>query len=155
MLSREVGDGYTKALRLNRLWIPVFMMVGISILSGTAGVQVDSWSFVGIDKLAHFLVFGLLGIAWIRCLEGMTLSSPKKLLIAVGLTTLFGMADEFHQAHNPLRTFEWADAIADFVGAIFWVSCYIWIGFFRKLLEIKIYHFPRLRSTAEDSDSAK
>jgi uncharacterized protein YfiM (DUF2279 family) len=126
-------------------------MVGISILSGSAGVQVNSWSFVGIDKLAHFLVFGLLGIAWIRCLDRNSINNSKKLVFAVGLTTLFGILDEVHQAFNPLRTFEWADAIADFAGALFWVSCYLWIGLFRRLMEMEIYRFPRLRSLNEVS----
>lgn len=155
MLSREHGNTLSRVLRLNRIWIPVFMMIGISILSGSAGVQVEGWSFIGIDKLAHFLVFGLLGIAWTRCLREEDVSTINRLLFGVGLTTLFGLTDEFHQAFNPLRTFEWADALADFVGAVFWVSCYLWVGFFRKLLEIEIYRFPRLRSGREESESSK
>ncbi len=146
MLNREESFVERRNLRKGRLWVPLFIMVGISILSGSAGVQVKSWSFVGIDKMAHFLVFGLLGIAWIRCLDWDKTSSATKLTIAVGFTMLFGLLDEFHQACNPLRTFEWADAIANFVGALFWACCYLWVSPFRDLLEIKIYRFLRLRS---------
>jgi hypothetical protein len=138
-----------------RLWVPLFTMVGISILSGSVGIQVKGWSFVGLDKLAHFLVFGLLGLAWVRCLRKESSSLWKRFWISVGLTTLFGLADEFHQAHNPLRTFEWADAAADFAGALFWVGCYLWIHPFRNLMEVKFGCFPSLRSQDKPTNMIK
>ena len=133
-------------LQLQRLWVPLFMMVGISILSGTAGVQMGSWSFVGIDKLGHLVVFGLLGISWARVPETGHGSRMGILAAAVLLTTGFGLVDELHRYQNPLRYFEWADLAADFAGALVAAALYLGNPRLRGLLERKIGHALRLPS---------
>lgn len=132
---------------LSRLWVPVFIMVGISILSGSAGIQTGGWSFVGMDKLGHLVVFGLLGIAWFRCFDHENVSGWTRFLYAITLTTAFGMADEAHQYHNPLRTFEWADLLADFAGAVLAGTLYWRVAALRNLLEVKLGQVLRLPSS--------
>ena len=130
--------GFLRTLDLRHLWVPVYIMVGISILSDSAGVEVGSWSFAGLDKIAHFFIFGLLGVAWVRCFPAEALSGRRRFILAVALTALFGLGDEMHQAYNPLRMFEWADAIADVSGALVFVSAYLRLNFFRRLLEMTL-----------------
>ena len=120
------------------------MMAVISVFSGSAGVQLGEWSFVGIDKLAHFLIFGLLGICWIRYLGLLGLSAARCLIWAVGLSTAFGLFDELHQFLNPFRYFEWADLLADFAGALVAAVMYQRIPLFRDLLEFRPLKFLRL-----------
>ena len=122
-------------------------MAAISLFSGSAGVQLEGWFFVEIDKIGHLAVFGLLGVAWVRWLLPAGYSKAKVFLLAVGLTTLFGFSDELHQYPNPLRTFEWADLIADFSGAAIASALYLRAPFFKSFLEIKIVDFGRLRSS--------
>ena len=136
-----------------RLWVPLFMMAGISLLSGSAGVQTGSWSFTGIDKLAHFLVFGLLGIAWVRVFPAQTHPSRRRLQLAVGFTFLFGLLDELHQYHNPLRTFEWADLLADLAGALVWAALYLHLHSMQSLLELDLRQALRLRSVNRPPNS--
>jgi hypothetical protein len=131
--------------QLGRLWVPAFMMAGISYLSGTSGVQVGSWSFVGIDKIGHFVVFGLLGIAWSRCLAPGA-SNWRRLFLATFLTTGFGLLDELHQFHNPVRFFEWGDLLADACGAFFSAAAYLYIKPLQSFLELEFRQFMRLRS---------
>ncbi len=138
-----------------RLWAPVFMMAGISILSGTAGVSAGPLSFAGIDKLAHLLVFGLLSVAWVRTFPGEFLRPVHRLLLAVLATTLFGLADELHQLGNPLRTFEWADLGADFVGSLLGALGYLQISWWRAFLEVEIKDALRLRFAAKEANSAR
>jgi hypothetical protein len=142
-------------LRLDtgRIWVPLFMMTGISILSGSAGVQTGGWSFTGIDKLAHFLVFGLLGIAWARVFPAASFPAARRLFLATGLTFLFGLLDELHQYRNPLRTFEWADLAADLAGGLAWSALYIRVGAMRELMEIEFRQVLRLRSSGRHSKS--
>jgi len=142
-------------LKPHRLWAPVFMMAGISILSGSAGVNVGSWAFVGIDKLAHLAVFGLLGVAWVRSFRTATISATVRWLLAVSLTTLFGLLDEFHQLQNPLRTFEWADLLADFCGAVAGAAAYLHLRWFQTFLELEFRHVLRLRSVQKIPNSAR
>lgn len=133
-------------LRKGRLWVPLFMMAGISLLSGSAGVQLGSWSFVGMDKLGHLVIFGLLGIAWARCLPLGAEHRLGTLLVATGLTAFFGLLDELHQYTNPLRYFEWADLVADFAGALLAATAYLYLAPLQALLEVKIRRPARLNS---------
>ncbi|HSH09981.1 MAG TPA: VanZ family protein [Oceanipulchritudo sp.] len=140
---------------LNRLWAPFFMMAGISILSGSAGVNVGRWSFVGIDKLAHIAVFGLLGVAWTRSFQVPGMSSWGRWFLAVFLTTFFGLLDEWHQLQNPLRTFEWADLLADFAGSMAGAAAYLHLRWFQVFLEIDFRHVLRLPSLQKNPNSAR
>lgn len=137
-----------------RVWVPVFMMAGISMLSGTAGVQVGAWSFAGIDKLGHFVVFGLLGIAWSRLFKP-RLAPWRRLFLATVLTTLFGLMDELHQFHNPERYFEWADLLADALGAFVMAACYLYIRPLRDLLELDLRRFRYLLSRTKAPNCAQ
>jgi hypothetical protein len=128
---------------LPRIWVPVFMMVGISLLSGTAGVQMGPLSFVGIDKIGHFVVFGLLGIAWCRFFRP-EMPALRRLLLATFLTTLFGLMDELHQFHNPERYFEWADLLADAVGAFVLSASYLYVRPWQTFLELDFRRFLHL-----------
>lgn len=123
----------------SRLWVPVFMMVGISLLSGTAGPQVGSLSFTGMDKVGHLVVFALLGIAWARCLRLEHFTKATSWLLAVGLSTAFGLMDELHQYTNPVRLFEWGDLFADFLGACLGAALYLRVKRLRELLEMRIW----------------
>lgn len=113
------------------------MMAGITLLSGSAGVQTGPIGFAGMDKLGHLVVFGLLAIAWVRCLEGEAMTPRVRFWSAVLLTAGFGLADEWHQYHNPQRTFEWADLAADCLGAVLAAAAYLNLGRLRALLEWK------------------
>ena len=140
-------------VRLDRIWAPVFIMTGVSVLSGTAGVQTGGWSFTGMDKLGHLVVFGLLGIAWARSFKGDPASPWRGFLLSVLLASAFGMLDEMHQYHNPLRTFEWGDLLADIVGSAVASWMYLYVKPVQRLLETKISQYLRLPSRNNRADS--
>ena len=120
------------------------MMTGITILSGSAGVQTGPIHFIGMDKVGHFLIFGLLAISWIRFLEGWIRGPAKQLAVACLLVMAFGFLDEWHQIHNPDRYFEWADLGADLAGALILSAAFLYIPGFRRFLELEIWGFWRL-----------
>jgi hypothetical protein len=126
------GNGQVEG---KRLWVPLFMMGGISVLSGSAGVQTGDLSFTGMDKLGHLVVFGLLGIAWLRALRPERVPAAGRFAVAVLLTGVFGLLDELHQFHNPDRSFEWGDLAADVLGAVLACGAYLGSVRLRKLLE--------------------
>jgi VanZ family protein len=68
------------------------------------------------DKVAHFLVFGVLGaaLAW-----GGRLAPGKRVQVGlVLLGCLFAVSDEWHQAHVPRRDPSGGDVLADVVGIL-------------------------------------
>ena len=122
-----------------RLFWPFCLASSITYFSGRAAPQVpDILWFTDIDKAAHFFVFGLLATLFCRYNPRTALHLSQGLL-AITLTTLFGLSDELHQSVIPERTFELADLVADFVGAVVAILVYQKSAFYRRLLERDIF----------------
>ena len=80
------------------------------------------------DKLAHLGEYGLLGFLLLRALSG---SFPRWSLraivgLALVLTILYGVGDEWHQSWVPLRTPDPLDLMADALGAALAAGFWIW-----------------------------
>ncbi len=74
----------------------------------------------GIDKVAHFIAYGLLGLMLATLLN--LINHYKKipvLPLVVSLVVLAGMFDEAHQAFVPGRNSDSWDLLADFCGGSF------------------------------------
>jgi VanZ family protein len=97
-----------------------------------AGPDVDN-----IDKVAHFGVFGLLGT--LLCRVRPTWRGAGWALLAA---SAFGATDEWHQASVPGRTPDLGDWIADTLGAALAVSLYVGWGWYRRLLEWRLWPRP-------------
>ena len=105
-------------MKLVQLWGPVLLVMGLilhfSSLPDPGGPP------GGIsDKTAHFLIYGALGAAMVRALASgrsaaMTLPT---IIVAVVLSTLYGVSDEIHQYFVPPRTPDILDVVADAAGA--------------------------------------
>ncbi len=147
--SSELSKNTHKHIIINRLWAPLSIASVITILSGSAGIQTGPLHFIGIDKVGHLVVFGLLGISIARLFRKHDECWKGVLFLSVGFATGFGMLDELHQLRNPMRTFEWADLAADFLGSLIASLLYLrWRGL-RNLLEFEIRGFLRLRLTGK------
>ena len=121
------------------------MMAGIGLLSGSPGVQTGGLTFVGMDKLGHLVVFGLLGIAWARVFRQPPWPPRAVILLATACAAGFGALDEAIQAFNPHRTFEWGDLLADLAGALAGAAAYVRIRPLQAFLELESRHIRRLR----------
>lgn len=119
------------------LW-PVALALAIFAASGTQRLATPDLGFhFSKDKLAHFLVFGLLATAILRTprLKGLALRS---LISAALLASAYGAFDEFRQSLTPGRSVELADWIADTAGAIVAVTVYARWHSYRNALEIRV-----------------
>ena len=117
----------TGAKRRMALWGPVAVyMLAIFILSSQADVPLPR----GLtDKQGHSLGYlGLAATVTRACVGG--LGTPVSLsqgLVAIALTTAYGMSDEWHQSFVPGRTADITDLRADATGAILGtVACWLW-----------------------------
>jgi VanZ family protein len=99
--------------------VPVVLYLGgIYLLSSTPQLPAPPGGLS--DKQAHALVFGGLTLFLYRALasgrlEGLTVRNG---LLAVALASVYGILDEWHQAHVPGRTAEVDDVVADAAGAV-------------------------------------
>ena len=109
---------------------PILLLVTIFMASGQG--QIAAPDIVSIDKIGHFFVFGLLGVLLAR-----TQKSRRWWLGAV-MASLYGICDEFRQSFTPGRSVEYADWVADTLGAALAVILYVRWGGYRNLLEQKL-----------------
>jgi len=116
------------------LW-PALLVFAVFVVSGAQRLATPDLGFqFSKDKLAHFLVFGLVATAILRTPKLKNLR-VRSLIIAIVITSAFGALDEFRQSFTPGRSVEFADWLADTLGAVVAVSVYArWRGY-RRLLE--------------------
>jgi VanZ family protein len=123
-----------------RAWLwPLLLVATIITLSGTAEIATPD---IGLqfskDKLAHFLVFGLLATSILR-VPVLRKRGWRGAAVAALVTTAFGAFDEIRQSLTPGRMVEVADWLADALGALVAVSSYRLITLYRETLERPIF----------------
>ena len=103
------------------LWLPpVSVMALIFTISCFSHVPVPKLPFLHPDKVAHALVYGLLGFLLARAARfSWRWTWPKVVLFALLISSFFGATDEWHQSFVPGRSVEATDWLADTVGALF------------------------------------
>jgi len=111
------------------LW-PVLLAGVIWVASGRSAVAAPGISH--IDKVGHFMVFGLLATLVARALPG------RAWPWAIVLTSFYGFLDEWHQSYTPGRAVEVGDWVADTTGAALAVILYVRWTWYRGWLERKI-----------------
>lgn len=119
---------------IRRWLLPLLLLATIAFASGKGDPQVPGGGFPGLDKIAHVLVFGLVATAICRIHPRWALRRSMG-WVAMGVTSLFGLTDEWLQSMNPHRLFEWADLAADVFGAVLAVTVYQRWHWYRSVLE--------------------
>ena len=129
-------------------WLPWFWPLALagSVVFASGGNPQLPVSFIGIDKLAHFCVFGLLATLILRTPQVWRRIGWRG-WIAVLAVSAFGGTDEWHQSFTPGRSVEFADWISDTTGAALAVAFYLNWAWYRRLLE---FSFSRRRKTADE-----
>jgi VanZ family protein len=102
-------------------WLPALgWMAVIFLLSAQGGLRVSEDP--GVDRplriVAHLATFGLLGALVLFAISGRQRPSGPAALAAVGVTLLYALSDELHQALVPGRTGRLDDVVVDLVGAV-------------------------------------
>jgi VanZ family protein len=109
-------------------WLPAVLWAGVIFgLSSIPGTQLPPVDLPQADKLAHLLVYSVLGALVLR---GVRRRGPAPgvaavddgrrwgdFAVAIAMTTLYGISDEIHQHWTPNRTPDWHDVVADLIGA--------------------------------------
>lgn len=78
----------------------------------------------GLDKILHIAEYAVLGFILARAVAGPSknITAAKLIFITFGISTLYGLSDEFHQYFIPCRVASVSDLLADaaggFLGAV-------------------------------------
>lgn len=94
---------------------------------------------VYMDKLIHFFIFGILCFLICWSLSSVKIGNKRiyTVIIAIGITSFYGMFDEFHQYFTPNRSVEVFDWLADTSGAV--TAGFLW----KKFTDRKKHRFHR------------
>jgi len=119
MQIRSVMEGLRQS-RFAWYWVPTIcyclLIFGLSSLS--KGVYIPSP--FGVDKVVHFVEYGVLGFLLARLIINVQSTFSRRFLIGlvVILATLYGISDEVHQAFVPGRNASPWDVVADGLGGV-------------------------------------
>ncbi len=80
------------------------------------------------DKMAHLLVFGMLGLLLAFSLTPPAAASWRRVLLITALVTAYGVTDELHQYFVPGREANAWDVLADGVGGFLAGMFLFWRG---------------------------
>lgn len=120
---------------------PTLLALAIFAASGSHKLAVPDLGFqIYKDKLAHFLVFGLLATSILRTPK-LAACQLKHLIIAAAMASGYGALDEFRQSLTQGRMVELADWFANTAGAIVAVLVYKHWALYRTLLEVSPIRF--------------
>ena len=102
---------------IRHLWPAITWSIVVLILTLIPGNELPDVQIVGIDKIVHVCIFGVLMILTSYGLY--KLSSRRAVLIAILYTCAFGITIELIQPFVPGRSFSYFDIIANTLGAAF------------------------------------
>jgi VanZ family protein len=126
-----------------RAWLwPV--LVAVLIFSASGRSQVADPGIPNVDKVIHFLVYGLLGTLVVRTGVGGRWAP----IIALVVTSLYGVTDEIHQSFVPGRSMELADWVADTAGASVAILMYARWAWYRVRLEAPVRRKRRIEKVS-------
>jgi VanZ family protein len=107
-------------------WIPaVIYMLFLFFLSSRPAPQEASWfPIIAGLKVSHMIEYGILFLLVRYGLVRTTAyNKPSLFILALMITILYGLTDEFHQIFVATRTAKFIDVVADGVGGLFGQAC--------------------------------
>ncbi len=122
--------------RRETLW--PFLLAGTTTWCSGHPATLPEVSWLAVDKVGHFALYGALATAIVRH-PALVRWPWLGLWWALPLASAYGLGDEFRQSFTIVRMFEWADWVADTVGAVVAVSLYIRWPWYRRLMEMPLW----------------
>ena len=108
-----------------RWWVFIFPLLGYAALIFYGSSQ-SRWIFeppvfFSSDKVYHLLEYTIFGVLLGRIINeyGFSSSFPKRMVLVLMISFLYGLSDEFHQWFVPGRFATFGDVLADTLGGGF------------------------------------
>lgn len=124
-----VGRGEKATSRLLRLawrWLPLIVWLFlIFLVSDRPKAEIPdygAWDLL-VKKSSHFVAYGIVALLARRALHESPLATPLALL----LTFLYAVGDEYHQTFVPGRHGNWIDVLIDTAGGVTALAAAWWL----------------------------
>lgn len=101
-------------------WIPSIIWMGVIFyLSSRTGSDLQGmFPFLDSFNFGHLIAYFILSLLFYWALQAHSVKARVDIrLIAVGLSVLYGLTDEWHQSFVPSRSPDPMDILNDFIGA--------------------------------------
>lgn len=103
-----------------RFWGPVCAYAALIFYVSSQSHPEEQVPFVTLfsDKVVHAVEYALLGALCCRAFQASRREGWRQqaILLAIVLTSVYGISDEIHQAFVPFRESSWLDWVADTIG---------------------------------------
>ena len=107
-----------------KYWLPPIAWAVLIFTASSFSTSGLPPTFPHADKVAHFIIYGILALLLYRALHGERKFGPlAAMLLSVLLASVYGALDEFHQYFVPTRSTDVADWMADTLGALIASTC--------------------------------
>jgi VanZ family protein len=109
-----------------RYFVPAVLFYLLIFALSSRGYDIDLPGR-GLDKLAHFVEFSVLGfLLSLGYFNAFRLSAAVNSLLVFFTGLPLGILDEFHQLFVPGRTSAWGDIVADSAGIVAGILVYVY-----------------------------
>ena len=101
-------------------WVPVIIYALFIFYLSSISFTLKRKPFPNYDKVLHFVIFGILCVLLSRALKVTVRDGLKTYVpvLAILLTIVYGIFDEYHQIYTPMRRADIEDVFADGLGAV-------------------------------------
>jgi VanZ family protein len=100
------------------LWFPPLLYMSVIFYLSSRSAPMPGLTAHVWDKALHFIEYGTLCILLCRALHGEGFAALRLGIVAVVLTSAYGVTDEVHQSFVPERNAGADDWLADTTGAV-------------------------------------
>ena len=121
----------TRTKNLLYCWLPLIAYCLLIYIQSAHPSPEELPSFKLMDKILHFVAYGVMGILFYRAYQTLRIRNQLQLLVFLSIvsTSLYGVSDEIHQYFVPDRHAAFSDVIADILGAVCGVYLYhVWVS---------------------------
>lgn len=116
-------------------WLPALIYCLLIFIQSSYPSPESIFVFPYIDKVAHFVVYAILGVLFFRAFRTWRFKEKINMviLLSILLSSLYGLSDEIHQSFLPYRDADIIDFFADVAGSV--CGVYIFSTGYRGLFE--------------------
>jgi VanZ family protein len=110
-------------------WLPVVVWMSVIFVGSSLSdlPEVGDETADGLlHRAAHILEFAVLGALTLRAVSQDKPITKRAMLVALIVSVLYGVSDEFHQRFTPGRSSEGLTVLFDVVGGLLGVWAYRW-----------------------------